>query len=239
MLAGLRRMEDERLDEEMEVLRDLEMEDQERGGAGTTLVRDSQACIMPLGVDRGSEDDDDDDDDDDDNGLEGKQDERQSRDGKPFKAWKKKGQKRTTRRVIMKPSRSKPKPEPAWLSGGDPKSGDEVAVAETQVEVLKDGELDSRPARKTHSEHSDDASSDDSSNASHTPRTKKKNKLISSNGPKSTAPTAPTGGKDGIVKRAARKISATAHANYTRLKLRHKNSKGKGGGRGGGRFGRR
>ena len=48
-------------------------------------------------------------------------------------------------------------------------------------------------------------------------------------------PTSKDGKSENVVKRAARKISATAHANFCKLKIKNKNSKAKGGGR----FGRR
>ncbi|KAI9869938.1 MAG: DNA replication regulator sld2, partial [Pleopsidium flavum] len=265
MLAGLRRMEDERLDEEMEVLRDLEME---RSVPGRTLVRDSQAIIMPLGADRGSDDDHDDNDNDndnnnnnnknDDNDPEAKKIKQLKTDGKAPKTWKKKGQKRTTRRVVMKPSRSKPKPEPVWLADRDGDSAssndDGVGVAVVMETQVNSGIGNEHTAHEDHhAEHNNnDAVSSTCNNidASHTPPTKPPKTTTTTTTPSSTAttttiitpPTAATtvNKKDTVVKKAVRKISATAHANYTRLKLRHKNSKGKGGGgRGGGRFGRR
>ncbi len=94
MLAGLRKMEDEKLDEDMEIMREMEM-----GGVDTStnvpkvLVGDSQAIVVPGEAGFASDSED-----------EGEKQEGLGRDGKPLKVWKKKGQKRTTRRVISKPS---------------------------------------------------------------------------------------------------------------------------------------
>ena len=75
---------------------------------------------------------------------------------------------------------------------------------------------------------SEDSVSDYASDASHTPKRRKV--------PKKKAEDTEDKPKDGAVKKAARKIKATAHANYTRLKI--KSSKGaKAGAKG--KFGRR
>lgn len=95
MLQAMKKDEEDQLDEEADIMREMEME--EAGISVPTkpkvpeiLVEDSQAP-MPLGPDRGLESDED-------------QDEGPLlwADGKPRKAWKKKGLKRQTRRVNSK-----------------------------------------------------------------------------------------------------------------------------------------
>lgn len=101
LIRGLRQQEDDRLDEEMDMLREMEDEsfapvrkvesqpqhrkDEEVGAA--VLVEDSQVA-MPLGPDRGFE------------SSESEEEDVPGRDGKPRKPWKKKGLKRQTKRVI-------------------------------------------------------------------------------------------------------------------------------------------
>ena len=117
----------------------------------------------------------------------------------------------------MRPNVSKPKPEPTLQVPDDP--DDEAAVvAETQVD----------PDAVFNGIDSDDNMSDYASDASHTPKRRKtvKNKAVSKAKP-----------KDGVVKTAARKIKATAHANYRKLQI--KSSKGAKGGGPTGKFGRR
>jgi 26S proteasome regulatory subunit N12 len=90
-------------------------------------------------------------------------------------------------------------------------------VTETQANVDAAEDIDS-----------EDYVSDYTSDASHTPKRRKV--------PKKKAEDTEDKPKDGAVKKAARKIKATAHANYTRLKI--KSSKGaKAGAKG--KFGRR
>ena len=95
MIQSMRKDEDDRLDEEADIMRELEMEEEEGISAPARLrvsqvqVVDSQV-VMPLGPDRGSESEDD----------EGE--EELGRDGQPRKVWKKKGLKRQTRRTNSK-----------------------------------------------------------------------------------------------------------------------------------------
>ena len=110
LVKGLKDMEEDRLDEEMELLRDLEQEERDiaPGSRKPRLqVEDSRIqppIELPLGADGESESTD-----DDDIAKEGL-----DRCGKPLKVWKKRGQKRTTRKVNIKPTSAKWKPEPAW-----------------------------------------------------------------------------------------------------------------------------
>ena len=201
LMKGLRSLEEEVLDDEMDILRELEGED--AGGltksrTAKVLVKDSQMEEMPLGPDGEGEEEN----EDEDLSREGI-----GRDGRPLKVWKKKGQKRTTRRVVMKPVTEKWKPEPEWKGPRDNDDDDSV-VADTQ---LADGVV---------GEDGDENEEGLAGRANHG----------------AEAP-AKIGKADGLVdvttksKKAPKKISSTAHANYRALKIKNKHSKGKGGGR--------
>jgi 26S proteasome regulatory subunit N12 len=184
-------MEDEKLDEDLEMLREMEGGQAHSGKAGQPkiLVDDSQRPDMPLGPDGGGESEDSE-----------VEKEGKGRDGKPLKVWKKKGQKRTTRRVLMRPNVAKWKPEPAWKgdmdSDGD---GEQAMVEETQAtkQVLDGDEDDYEDELQESEDH----------------KSKSKKKI----GEK----------KEGFVAKARRKISATAHANFRALKIKNKQTKGK------------
>lgn len=226
MIQAMKKDEDDRLDEEADIMREMEMEEQgivlpKKPKAPKILVEDSQ-MDMPLGPDRGVETEEDSD-----------EEPALGRDGKPRKAWKKKGLKRQTRRVISKiyhglhacsqanhvpvrPNIAKPKPEPV-LQAQDESENEEAAVPETQV-----------PANEaTYDIESDDDGSSYASDASHTPKTRKTTA-------KKAEESKEKPNKEGVVKKAARKIKATANANYRRL-----NIKGKAGTGAKGKFGRR
>ena len=231
MIQSMRKQEEDRLDEEADIMRELEMEDE--GGRllrkqtqPDLLVEDSQAA-MPLGPDRGLESDD------------GSEDEAEQLgpDGKPRRVWKKKGLKRQTRRVIstycarhgmlgpnnvlVRPHFTKPDPKPQQLQHDE--SEDETAVAETQQPDIRQLASDDEfPA--------DDDESDYASDESHS---RKKRSIQKKPAKEALAPLTKTD-EEGSVKTAARKIKATAHANYRRLKI-----KSKGGNGGKGRFGRK
>lgn len=100
MIRSMRKDEDDRLDEEADIMRELEMEEEgipapARLRVPQVQVVDSQV-VMPLGPDRGSESEDD----------EGE--EELGRDGQPRRVWKKKGLKRQTRRTNSKSTTSTP-----------------------------------------------------------------------------------------------------------------------------------
>jgi hypothetical protein len=93
MIQNMRKDEDDRLDEEADIMRELEMEEEgisapPRPRVSQVQVGDSQA-EMPLGVDRGESE----------NEEEEEEEEELGRDGQPRKVWKKKGLKRQTRRT--------------------------------------------------------------------------------------------------------------------------------------------
>ena len=202
LVKGLRDMEDEKLDEELEMLREIEGQcgPSSKVSQPKVLVDDSQGPDMPLGPDGGLESEDEED----------IEKEGQGRDGKPLKIWKKKGQKRTTRRVLMKPNVAKWKPEPAWKGEAESGEEDEQAVVEqTQITTQKPNE-----------DYEDELDGEDDANEVDVGKKKTKKKA--------------EGNKQGLVAKV-RKISATAHANFRALKIKNKQSKGKRGAR----FGRR
>jgi len=104
IIRGMRQQEDDRLDEEMDMMREMEAESmcppparksdsqhqrKDMEPRPEVLVEDSQLA-MPLGPDQGFE------------SSESEEEEAPGRDGKPRKPWKKKGLKRQTKRVISK-----------------------------------------------------------------------------------------------------------------------------------------
>ncbi|KAH7081681.1 DNA replication and checkpoint protein-domain-containing protein [Paraphoma chrysanthemicola] len=208
MIQAMRKDEDDKLDEEADIMREMEMEEAgivmpKKAPVPEIHVEDSQTA-MPLGPDRGLESDEDED-----------EQPELGPDGQPRRAWKKKGLKRQTRRVIMRPNFTKSKPEPS-LQVHDESEDDEV-VAETQATGDAADDIDS------------DDESDYASDASHTPRRRAK--------PKNKEDEEKDKSEEGTVKKAARKIKATANANFRRLKI--KSSTGaKGKPKFGGKFGR-
>lgn len=117
----------------------------------------------------------------------------------------------------VRPNAIKPKAVPQFQHNDDEDSDVEpISVPETQAQ-----------------DHTEPALSDDeedSDYASDVSHSAKKRKIPAKKTDK------PAEKKEGAVERAKRKISATAHANYQRLKIR---GKGGNGGKPKGRFGRR
>jgi hypothetical protein len=225
MIQAMKKDEDDKLDEEADIMREMEMEEAgislppKKSKAPQVLVEDSQAP-MPLGPDRGLESEDED------------EQPELGRDGQPRRVWKKKGLKRQTRRVISKlrvlrrqtcanpspvrPNFIKSKPEPI-LQTQDDSDGEQEKVAETQATGDVEEDIDS-----------EDYLSEYASDASHTPRKRSV--------PKKSTDETKDQAKEGVVKTAGRKIKASAHANFRRLKIR--TAKGASGGAKG-KFGRR
>ncbi|KAG5926837.1 hypothetical protein E4U42_002915 [Claviceps africana] len=116
------------------------------------------------------------------------------RHGNPLPVFKKKGQKRTTRKANIKPTMKKRPQAVAQEQGSGDDDDQEVdVVPETQLLAAPDGDYRGGPSP-------DEASA---------PRADKK-----------------TNKRDGPVKKAARKVNELAHANFKRLKLRNHGSKG-------------
>ena len=215
LVKNLRGLEDELLDEDLDVLREMEAE--EAGVPSLTqaqiqppkrpklLVQDSQ-LEMPLGADGEKESSED----------EELAKEDLGRGGKPLKVWKKKGQKRSTRRVIMKPTTAKWQPEKAWGLGQD-ELDDVVGVKETQHE-----EIIAIQERNLESEH--DETVEDAEMCADDHKTLEEAKASNRKGESQNTKA----GKKG---KELKKISATANPNFRALKIKNKQSKGKRGAR--------
>ena len=244
IIRNLRDQEEEKHDEELDMLREMEAEAE--GGLDSqprvqrsvqtrqpeVMVEDSQV-VMPLGPDQGPESEEDEEIPGD--GLD--------QHGNPRKVWKKKGLKRQTKRVIseytygeclqrmlilpVRPVKHKPV---ATEERPDDNDKEEEGVLETQ---LPDNSADVHDEDASGSEFSEGENSDFDDSA---PKQKKKVVRPRIDVAPTTVPTNPTKPDDtNPIKKAARKISATAHANFRKLKIKNKNSKANGRGR----FGRR
>jgi len=208
MLAGLRKMEDEAADEDLEALREMEMEME--GGSNPVpkqtavpsivLVKDSQPGFPLGGFDDEAQFDSE---------PEESKNPNLGRDGQPLKVYKKKGQKRTTRKVNMKPTRSKTqaKPEAAPEDSNDELAGNNEAVPETQV----DETAAFADARNFDSDSQSEYTASEGGTRYRRPNQAKKNRSAN---------------KDGKIKTAARKVTALASQNFKRLKLRNSGAKG-------------
>ncbi|KAH7369775.1 DNA replication/checkpoint protein [Rhexocercosporidium sp. MPI-PUGE-AT-0058] len=222
MLAGLRKMEDEAADDDLDALREMEMEME--GGQTTApkpkpkpnpipiatkeniLVADSQTNLVG-GFDDEAQ-------------FDSEAEDPVGRDGQPLKVYKKKGQKRTTRRVKMKPTRTKPsQPQPTVPEedSDDELAGSGEIVPETQVE----GNEDTGAGLDETAQFEDGRNFDSDSQSEYTaseggtryrrPDQSKKRKGMT---------------KDGKIRTVARKVNAMAHQNFKRLKLRNSGAKG-------------
>ena len=226
MMKDLRDIQEESIEDELDILRELENEGNGGGRATATmpkiqpprlLVKDSQ-IEMPLGPDAGSESWSDDD-------LE---EEGKGRDGRPLKIYKKKGQKRSTRKVNIKPTAGKWKPEPEWKGGEEEGDGDEAeAVAETQISA----EMPEADGNDQEEDASADAKYLEIGEQALRARLMKQKELVA----ETDACTSMISTTDGKPKKV-KKVNALAHTNFRALKIKNKNSKAKGKG---GRFARR
>lgn len=197
IVASLRRVEEEQLDDDLEALREAEAE-MESGGPPQPTIKiqkpdpkpdilepDSQAKQLPLGGF-------------DDEGLyDSHTEDAVDRDRQPMRVFKKKGQKRTTRRANMRPVRTKRPTNLAKENGSDEDEDGQDTIPDTQARVGK-----SDVAGESDSEFED---KDDTRDA----KTEKK-----------------PAKKEGVVKKATRKVNQLAHANFQRLKLRNNGAKG-------------
>jgi hypothetical protein len=249
LLQGLRDMEQERLQDDWEILQELEQEQAMAAEANDDVqVDDSQVPLNGGAAVHG-------------------------------RLRKKKGQKRTTRLVKMRPVISKPKRTPQATSTtqeAEDESEDELAVSPPALAVEishqeppqdEDGNAEDASSNDEAFDHDDhnpnsdsDSAYDDNDNRKNNTRPTKRQSKMSSFSEKIKAAfsvvkmaTKPgnnhkdksKGGEDGGEEEeeeegkkakkpaAARKINPEAHANYRSLKIRSKGSKGRG------RFGRR
>ncbi|KAK1979208.1 DNA replication regulator SLD2 [Colletotrichum cereale] len=197
IVASLRKVEEEHLDndDDLDALREAEGEVVRPKAPpkprDELLAADSQVHLPLGGFD--------------DEGLYDSPDEKQTgRDGMPLRVYKKKGQKRTTRRVNMKPVHSKRPSGPA--EDGQGEEVDDEEAPETQADGA---------AGDMQDEYADAGSGSDDEfdeSASRSKTTKKK--------------AAKKTEKVGAVKKAVRKVNEMAHTNFRRLKLKNHGAKG-------------
>ncbi|KAG7143727.1 DNA replication regulator SLD2 like protein [Verticillium longisporum] len=205
IVASLRKVEEEAHDDDMDALR--EMEQGETGLAPApapmqmkpppkpqddVLVADSQVMNLPLGGF------------DDEGMYDSEPEEQLGRDGQPLKVYKKKGQKRTTRRSNMKPVHHKRPTAP--VDGALAEEDDDV-VPETQMNPNKENEYAS-------GDEADFVPSDVEGSDVEAAKAKSSKKTVKK-----------TNVKEGAVKKTARKVNEFAHTNFRRLKLRNTGSK--------------
>ncbi|KAI1333820.1 DNA replication/checkpoint protein [Xylariaceae sp. FL0016] len=203
VVAGLRKLEEKELDDDLEALREIENDD----GASRPVRPATEAIPKPdqgiLEPDSqvqqllGGFDDEARYDSPTEDGL--------VPGGQPSRAYKKKGQKRTTRKVNMRPTRSK-RPQQLTSEGfefGD--DNDNHAALEMQSEATRRDVECLEPLS--------DSDFEASTNKEHG-RTSKPMKPVSRDK------------EEGPIKKAAKKVNELAHANFKRLKLRNNGSKG-------------
>lgn len=221
VVADLRKLQEDELDDDLDALREMENEGAPSNRATVTsskpesqpqtkddnvLVEDSQLRNLPLGGF-------------DDEGMYDSQAENEGlgRDGQPLRVYKKKGQKRTTRRVNMRPVRSKRPSEAADDAQNSDSEGEDV-VPETQLGASKQ-DLDEDDELALDLSGSDFDGSDAEDDAP-----KKTKRKAGKKAAKKTAKEQVE--KEGKVKKVARKVNELAHANFKRLKLRNNGAKG-------------
>ncbi|KAK3904671.1 hypothetical protein C8A05DRAFT_31548 [Staphylotrichum tortipilum] len=222
VVAGLRKMEEEAFADEEEAMREMEMGENTATAkrvevtvartSGEVEVGDSQAPAAllrhppkggpvedaepPAALLSGFDND----------AAYDSPDESQKPGQPPLRVFKKRGQKRTTRRANMRPTRTRRPTQTDPGTDEESAPDDDDLVPETQ---LHPADLDAEDPALS------DASFDSDSDSGGTKKKK--------------APAPATANKDageGVVKRAVRKVKATAHANFKRLKLRSGGAKG-------------
>ncbi|KAI1371947.1 DNA replication/checkpoint protein, partial [Hypoxylon crocopeplum] len=206
VVASLRKLEEEALDDDLDALHEMENDENPSNAAKPRkstkqktyiLEPDSQAQHLLGGFD-------------DEALYDSLPEDQLGRDGQPLRVYKKKGQKRTTRRVNMKPTKSK-RPQQAMekRSGGDIEAD---IVPETQIDATKAS--DELPL-DLGSDSEFDPLGDEGEKPKERSRTKKAKKSDK---------------KEGKIKKAVRKVNELAHANFKRLKLKNHGAKGPGAG---------
>lgn len=207
VLAELRKMEEDDLDDDLDALRDMENDappQPSKSPAEGVLVKDSQVPALLGGFD--SEADLDSDPEEIKNPILGPG-------GLPLKIYKKKGQKRTTRRTRMRPTQTRSNGTLASLPV-DEDSDTELAqhipadlIPETQS--LEPGGF--ADARNFDSDSASEYTASEGGTRYKRPNQSKKSRRTD-------------GG--GLVKNVARKLGGLAHTNFKRLKLRNSGAKG-------------
>lgn len=191
IVASLRKDEEDKADEDLEALREVEAEElgqpipKKAPTKDNVEVTDSQRPQLPLGGF------------DDENMFDSEPDEEKGPDGQPLRIYKKKGQKRTTRRVNIKPTWNK---RPTISTAEQDDSDEDEVVPKTQFE---DAQFDV-------DEHDVSSASEGGDKKKASKKRKKDTKEK----------------KEGPVKKAAKKVNELAHANFQKLKLRQNGAKG-------------
>lgn len=161
------------------------------------------------------------------------------------RTWKKRGQKRTTRRVTMRPLRSKPRPEPEWKVLDDVSEDESAAVPETQVFSASNTQNQESGSKGAGDENASEqeqeqglvVAEDDSEFDPGSP-CENQTKEYSANSIMAIVVNNKGDDKASAIKdqapekKQARKIKPEAHANYRALRIRNKGTRGRG------RFGR-
>jgi hypothetical protein len=236
IVAGLRRLEEEAHAEEEEVMREMEMGGDPVSGGGNGNGNGGNASNGPEGREADEEtkgtsrptpvllsafDDE---------GLYDSPPEDGGRQQQPTRVFKKRGQKRTTRRANLRPTRVKRQTSQAGADDEDDDDDDDAVIPETQLAstattaVNEDDELRlSEPDTGGGSDSDEEFvdARDDGKNNNKKKTAALQQKQSASNKDKDKPEAA-----DGVVKRAVRKVKATAHANFKRLKLRNSGAKG-------------
>lgn len=209
ILAGLRKIEEEAADDDLEALHEMENDICSKDNPQTneniptpknlTVTEDSQPRL-PLGGfdDEGMYDSE----------HEEVQNSTLERDGKPLKPLKKKGQKRTTRLVKMKPSRSKPQAQPE--KSLDDMENELTHTAEVVSETQAEDAAGFSDARNFDSDSQSEYTASEGGTRYRRPDQSKKKVHT----------------KDGKIKTAMRKANAIGQQNFKRLKLRNSGAKG-------------
>ncbi|KAK5704405.1 hypothetical protein LTR97_003423 [Elasticomyces elasticus] len=219
IIQNLRKTEEKRMDDEWDILDEIENPSPAKPKAtlsnalpAKVLVEDSQlpedeGVEMPLGPDQGEAGSSDEED--------GKGEVVLGRDGKPRKAWKKKGLKRQTKRTNMRPVLHKAK------------KASDLEIAEQEAEVVQETQLVYGDA-----EFVDGGEGDGDGDGDILTKAKAKKAKPGATEEKEVE-------LDGKGKpKAKKKVAATANANFRALKIKNKNSKASGTGSGR-KFGRR
>ncbi|TGJ87781.1 hypothetical protein E0Z10_g948 [Xylaria hypoxylon] len=209
VVAGLRKLEEEKLDEELEILNEMENETissvskpalSASKPPADILKPDSQVPQLLGGFD-------------DEDLYDSPTEEVKGRDGQPLRVFKKKGQKRTTRRVNMKPTRNR-RPQAPTEDDTRSKTGDdthdEEVVPETQFDPNKP--IEGLPDIDSDSDFNASDVEDESAEKKE-PKKEPKKKARAEK-------------KEGKVHKVARKVNELAHANFKRLKLKNTGTKG-------------
>lgn len=228
VVADLRKMQEAELDDDLDALREAEMDGPSKPVNRSILSDKTNLPPPPLPTDTSTEKQDEASilaedsekqalgllggfDDEGEYDSAGEQDAGLDRNGNPLRVYKKKGQKRTTRRSNMKPvMKRRPTAAIADDEGANDHEDDPDPKADTRA---GDGEVDD-PA--LHS-GSDFIASDDEDELAQD--ISKVRKPASKTAKAKSAAAAP-------VKKPARKVNEHAHANFKRLKLRNSGAKG-------------